>query len=73
MNLLDQLKNAADRNGDGRLNKDDLEALKDGSNNEILDKMKDMADQNNDGKVSFDDVKDFNLGGAIGDLKNKFM
>lgn len=73
MSIFDQLKEKADQNGDGRLNKDDLEALKDGNNDELLDKLKDAADQNDDGKLSFDDAKSFDLGETFGDLKNKFM
>lgn len=73
MSLLDDMKAKADANGDGKLNTDDLEALRNSDNGEIIDKLKAAADQNDDGKLSFDDAKSFDLGDAVADLKDKFF
>lgn len=72
MNILDQLKGLADRNGDGKINKEDLDALKDGSNDSVLDKLKEVADQNDDGKLNLDDAKNIDFGSTFEDLKSKF-
>lgn len=68
MGLLDDAKNKAqsmgDQNGDGRISKEDLENMKDGTNNEHIDQLKAKADSNEDGKVDMNDV---------GGLKDKFF
>lgn len=72
MGLLDDLKAKADVNGDGKITKEDLEALKSGDNADMVDKLKGLADQNDDGKLNLDDVKNFDLGDTISDAKNVF-
>ncbi len=47
MSLLDDLKEKADLNGDGKLGPEDLESLKDGVNNEQIEKLKEFADKHN--------------------------
>ena len=68
MGFFDKAKDKAtdigDRNNDGRISKEDLEQLKDGSNDGHIEKLKEKADANEDGKVDMND---------LGDLKNKFM
>lgn len=71
MNLFNDIKAKADINGDGKLTVQDLDSLKDGSNNEALDKLKNLADRNSDGKLSLDDVKDIDFNNAVSDLNNK--
>lgn len=73
MGLLDDIKNKVDQNGDNKLSKDDLDSLKDGSNDGVLDKLKSIADQNEDGRVSFDDIKKIDLGSTFEDIKNKLF
>ena len=73
MSLLDDLKAKADANGDGKISKEDIEALKKGNDDSMLDKLKDLADQNDDGKINFEDVKKFDLGDTISDLKDTFF
>ena len=70
MSLIDDLKAKADRNGDGKLNAEDLESLKDGLNNEQLDRLKQLADRNQDGKLSWDDVKNIDFGELVSDAKD---
>lgn len=60
----DKVQDMGDQNGDGRLSKEDLENLKDGSNNEHIDQLKAKADANEDGKVDASD---------LGDLKDKLF
>ena len=71
MSLLDDIKAKADLNGDGKIGLEDLESLKDGTNNEQLDKLKEFADRNGDGKVDLEDVKNFDLGNLVQDAKDK--
>lgn len=73
MSLLDDLKSKADKNDDGRLDKDDLESLKngDGNHDTWLDKLKDKADQNGDGKVGMDDFS--GLKDGLGGMKDKLF
>lgn len=73
MGLFEDIKTKADLNGDGKLSLADLDGMRDGNNSELIDKMKAVADRNEDGKLSLDDVKNFNLGDAIKDIKNKFF
>lgn len=73
MDIFGKLQEAVDRNGDGKISKEDLEALKEFDNNGILDKLKSVADQNNDGKISLDDAKNIDLGGTLGDIKDKLL
>lgn len=70
MSLLDDIKAKADLNGDGKIGPEDLESLKDGTNNEQLDKLKEMADQNGDHKLDFEDVKNFDFGNVVDSVKN---
>ena len=72
MDLFNKLKAQADANGDGKINKDDLEALRSEDNTEMLEELKDIADQNDDGKIDLNDLKNFNLGDTINDAKNLF-
>lgn len=71
MSLLDDLKAKADANGDGKISLEDLEALRDGSNNSAIDKIKEVA-QNTGGKIDFEEIKNLNIGGVIDYLKKKF-
>ena len=68
MGMLDSLKqkvtDIGDKNGDGRLSKDDLEKLKDGTNDDHIEKLKARADTNEDGKVDMSD---------LGSLKDKLI
>lgn len=73
MSLFDDIKAKADTNGDGKINKDDLEALRSGDNNDLINKLKDLADQNDDGKLNLNDLKQFDLGDTVNDLKDKFF
>lgn len=72
MSLLDDLKAKADANGDGKISLEDLEALRDGSNNSAIDKIKEVA-QNTSGKIDFEEIKNLNIGGVIDYLKKKFF
>ena len=73
MGLIDDIKAKADKNGDGKASKEDLESLRDGNNDGVIDKLKSIADQNGDGKISLDDVKSIDLGATFGDIKNKLF
>lgn len=55
--MLDRIKAMADRNNDGKLDKNDLESLRGDNNGLMIDKLKAKADANNDGKLSMDDIK----------------
>lgn len=72
MGLLDDLKAKADANGDGKISLEDLEALRDGSNNSAIDKIKEVA-QNTGGKIDFEEIKNLNIGEVIDYLKKKFF
>lgn len=72
MGLLDNIKAKADANGDGKVSAADLEALKDGLNNEQLDKIKEKF-LGKDGKLSLEDLKSLNLDSlksSAGDIVN---
>lgn len=73
MSLLDNLKNKVDQSEDGRLSKDDLEAMKDGEgdNDSWIDKLKEKADQNEDGKIGKDDLS--GLSSSLGGMKDKLF
>ena len=71
MSLVDDLKAKADRNGDGKISKEDLEGMKNGENDSHIDKLKDLADRNGDGKIGLDDAKNIDLGSLAGDAKSK--
>lgn len=72
MGLFDDIKAKADVNGDGKITPEDLEALKDGANNEKLDQLKGLADQNGDGKIDLADIKGFKFDNVIDNAKDKF-
>lgn len=62
MSVLDDIKAKMDANDDGKLNKDDLEDLKQkGLDQDIVTQLKVRADQNGDGKVDLADLKAVNL------------
>lgn len=72
MSLLDDIKAKADANGDGKINMEDLEALRTDENGSIIDQLKEKV-AGEDEKLNFDDIKniDFNaLGSAAGDAIN---
>ena len=73
MSLLEDLKKMADRNGDGRLSKEDLDSLKgnDGDNNQWIEKLKEKADHNGDGKIGKEDLS--GLTDSLGGMKNKLF
>ncbi|HET6622357.1 MAG TPA: EF-hand domain-containing protein [Candidatus Saccharimonadales bacterium] len=75
MSLLDDIKAKLDTNQDGRVSRDDLEALKNGDQDRDtkIEELKSHADQTDDGKLSFDDIKNFDFGGMIDNLKKKVM
>lgn len=62
-----------DQNGDGRLSHDDLESLRSGENSGTIDQLESLADQNQDGKLGMEDLKNFDLGGTVDNIKNKFF
>ncbi|MBM3210248.1 EF-hand domain-containing protein [Candidatus Saccharibacteria bacterium] len=70
MGIFDDIKthaqSLADQDGDGRLSAADLEALKDGNNDEKIEALKQKADANEDGKIDLADLK-----GVAKDLFNK--
>lgn len=72
MSLLDDIKAKADANGDGKINMDDLEALRSGDNAGIIDHLqKNIAGK--DGKLGLDDIKNINfdtLKSTAGDIIN---
>ncbi len=75
MSIFDDLKAKADANGDGKLTKDDLEALRDKLPADKVDELKKKADTNSDGKVDLADLKDLggDVGSVLGGLKDKFF
>ncbi|MDZ7786062.1 MAG: hypothetical protein U5L95_02990 [Candidatus Saccharibacteria bacterium] len=73
MSLFSDIKAKADANGDGKVNKDDLEALRDDMNGDKIDQLKSVADQNGDGKLTLDDVKNFDLGDTFDEAKNSLF
>jgi hypothetical protein len=79
MSVLDDIKAKMDANDDGKLNKDDLEDLKQkGLDQDIVTQLKVRADQNGDGKVDLADLKAVNLDMSslredIGGLKDKLF
>lgn len=62
MSLLDDIKAKADANGDGKINLDDLEALRTGDNGNIIDQLKEKA-LGSDGKLDMNDLTNFNFDG----------
>lgn len=56
MNIIDVIKSQMDLNKDGKLSKEDLEALKDGKSNTLIDQLKKQADLNKDGKIDAKDL-----------------
>lgn len=68
MSLLDDIKAKADANGDGSLNLDDLNSLKDQFSPEQFDQLKEKL-LGNDGKLSMDDVQN-NLGDVFNNVKD---
>ena len=75
MSIFDDIKEKADANEDGKITKDDLEALKGGNHDEVLDQLKSKADANSDGKLDLADLQDLggNLGNTLTSLKNKLF
>lgn len=73
MSLFDNLKAKADVNRDGKITKDDLDALKSPENQQKIDELKARADQNKDGKLDVQDVKGANLGQLAKDVKDSFF
>ncbi len=73
MSLFDDIKAKADANGDGKVDKTDLESLKDGDNNPIIDQLKEVADHNADGKLDMSDLRNFDFNSVLGGLKDKFF
>jgi hypothetical protein len=71
MGLLDEIKAKADANGDGKVDKADLEALRSGENAGAIDQLESLADQNGDGKITLDDAKSIDLGALGDDIKGK--
>lgn len=72
MALFDELKKRADVNGDGKITKEDLDAVNSPENKQKVDELKKVADSNKDGKVDLSDVKGINLGEVAGNLKGMF-
>ena len=68
MSLFDDIKAKADANGDGALNMDDLNSLKDQFSPEQFDQLKEKL-LGNDGKLSMDDVQN-NLGDVFNNVKD---
>ncbi|MGB4966745.1 MAG: hypothetical protein WBO35_00935 [Candidatus Saccharimonadales bacterium] len=72
MSVVDDIKAKMDANGDGKLNNDDLEDMKQkGLDQDIVTQLKVRADQNGDGKVDLADLKAVNL--DISGLKDKLF
>ncbi len=72
MSLFDDLKKRADVNGDGKITKADLDAVKSPENKQKIDGLKKIADSNKDGKINLSDAKDINLGNVAKDVKGMF-
>lgn len=72
MSLLDDIKAKADLNGDGKVSVEDLEALKDGVNNDKVEQLKKIADQNGDDKIDVEDIKNINLDDIVAKAKDTF-
>lgn len=72
MGFLDDLKSKADANGDGKITKDDLDALANdhGDLKDQVEKLKSLADQNEDGKLSIDDAKNIDFGDLMNNAKD---
>lgn len=63
MSLIDDIKAKMDKDGDGKLNKADLDTFNDndGKNKSMIERLKAIADQNDDGRLSMDDIKNFDF------------
>jgi Ca2+-binding EF-hand superfamily protein len=72
MELLNQLTQLADKNGDGKLSVEDLESLKGGANDQILQQLQDKADQNGDGKLDISDLQNLNFNDLLGSITGLF-
>lgn len=72
MELFEQLKNIADKNGDGKIGFEDLETLKNGENNSLIDQLEQQADQNADGKLDISDLEGLNFQDLLGNITNLF-
>lgn len=59
MSIFDSITKLADRNGDGKITKDDLDTLagKDGKTDELLQQLREQADRNEDGKIDIKDIQ----------------
>jgi hypothetical protein len=69
VSILDDIKAKADANGDGKVNLDDLESLRNDQNSEAIDSLKERA-TGSDGKLDLGDLGNLNLEnlkGAAGD------
>lgn len=73
MSLFNNLKAKADVDGDGKIAKADLDALKSPENKAKIDDLKLKADQNKDGKVDLQDIKGANFGQLAKDVKDSFF
>ena len=72
MGVFDDIKAKMDTNGDGKLDKADLDDLKDkGLDQDLVTQLKVRADQNGDGKVDLSDLKAVNL--DVSSLKDKLF
>ena len=69
MSLIDDIKAKIDANGDGSLNLDDLNSLKDQFSPDQFNQLKEQA-LGHDGKLSLDDLQNFNLGDTMTNLKD---
>lgn len=72
MALFDELKKRADVNGDSKITKEDLDAVKSPENKDKIEKLKTMADSNKDGKVDLSDAKGLDLGQIANGVKGMF-
>lgn len=73
MDLLDMLKDKADRNGDGKITKEDLQVAEKDKDVDTSDgnfaKLKDLLDHNDDGKINLEDAQDLlKTGKTLGKL-----
>ena len=72
MGLFDALKAKADANGDGKVTKEDLDALQSPENKGKIDQLKSIADHNKDGKLDVNDVKNLDFGQLANGAKGLF-
>ena len=68
MNLIDEIKQFADKNGKISLEK--LNDLKDKIPADVLNNLTDIANQNDDGKIDLNDLKDLKLDSLLDEAKS---